>query len=392
MTGYRYAPGTWWGVVAGGTALLLAPDCAPALVGRVLAGLRSGAAIGSVLGALAEATGGDLLRLPSFALLTTAPDGGRLVLRGVDANVGDRALAGVGVLTWSEHEVPAGDAVRITAGGTAAEPGLEIADGVVRCSVLESGMPGTAAPASPQAEPADTGATLLPAPAPARPEPPVPVPPPVQAVPVAAAPIAQEPAAARTGAAADGPDDADLTGLTDLLGGHTMIRSIADAARYPGQDAEAAPPSAAPPSVAQEDSDHDGLTMLRSDLQSDGDTSVRTAVGTLRLHDGRTCTVDRPVIIGRRPQATRVSAGEVPHLVTVDSPTQDISRSHVEIRPEGTHAVVLDLGTTNGTTLRRPGRPPQRLIGGDRHVLADQDVIDLGDDVLITYAAGGGHA
>lgn len=392
MSGFRYAAGDWWGIAAKGTALLLAPATAPAVVTRMLAVLRSGAPVGGVLGALAEETGGDLLSLPSFALLVPDGAGARLLLRGADASLDGRPASGAGVLTWTEQEVPSGSTVALLAGGDAVAEGLELVDGVVRCAVLvasgdraavqEAPAPVVAAPlpdpgpppAPVAVEQPDLGATLLPP----RPEP---------EPSAAAAPALDAPATRPAPVPVVDPEEqADLTGLNDLLGGHTVVRSVADAARWPDQ--EQAAPSAPPPSPEQ-DSDHDGFTMLRSDLEEDDAPSLRTSVGTIRLHDGRTWELDRPVIIGRRPQASRVSAGEVPHLVTVESPTQDISRSHVEIRPEGAHAVVVDLGTTNGTTLRRPGRPPQRLVANDRHVLADQDVVDLGDDVLVTFAAAG---
>ena len=130
MTGFRYAPGEWWGVAAGGAAIALAPETPPEAVTRVLEALRAGSAIGGVLGVLAESTGADLLSLPSFALLTATGRTARLVLRGVNASVAGEPVTGVGVLTWTEHEVPADASVVVVVGGTRVEPGLEIADGV----------------------------------------------------------------------------------------------------------------------------------------------------------------------------------------------------------------------------------------------------------------------
>lgn len=88
-------------------------------------------------------------------------------------------------------------------------------------------------------------------------------------------------------------------------------------------------------------------------------------------------------MIGRRPRASRVSADDVPQLVTVPSPQQDISRSHVELRLEGWHVVATDLGTTNGTTLIRPGTEPVRLRAGEGVVLGEGDQLDLGDGVRL---------
>ena len=75
----------------------------------------------------------------------------------------------------------------------------------------------------------------------------------------------------------------------------------------------------------------------------------------------------------------------MPHLVAVDSPQQDISRSHLEIRPEADSVVVIDLRTTNGSTLLRPGADPVRLHPGEQTLVLNGDVVDLGDGVTVTF-------
>jgi hypothetical protein len=107
--------------------------------------------------------------------------------------------------------------------------------------------------------------------------------------------------------------------------------------------------------------------------------------GRIVLSTGDEFDLDRPVIIGRRPRASRVSGAEMPHLVTVPSPLQDISRSHVEIRLEGTHVLIEDLNTTNGTTLLRPGDSPLRLHPNEPTLAASGDVIDLGEGITLTF-------
>jgi pSer/pThr/pTyr-binding forkhead associated (FHA) protein len=105
--------------------------------------------------------------------------------------------------------------------------------------------------------------------------------------------------------------------------------------------------------------------------------------GRAVVSTGAVVTLDKSVIVGRTPRASRVT-GEMPHLVTVPSPTQDISRSHVELRVEGSAVVAIDLNTTNGTLVRRDGAEPVRLHPGEPHVLLNGDVIDIGDGVTIT--------
>lgn len=110
----------------------------------------------------------------------------------------------------------------------------------------------------------------------------------------------------------------------------------------------------------------------------------RPPLGTVHISTGGGFVLDRSAVIGRRPRASRVSADDVPQLVTVPSPQQDISRSHLELRLEGWRVIALDMGTTNGTTLERPGMEPVRLRAGEGVVLGEGDRLDLGDGVRLT--------
>jgi pSer/pThr/pTyr-binding forkhead associated (FHA) protein len=105
----------------------------------------------------------------------------------------------------------------------------------------------------------------------------------------------------------------------------------------------------------------------------------------MRTSGGEVVELDRTVVVGRRPRAPRTAGADGARLVTVDSPSQDISRSHVEVRLEGWHVLVSDMATTNGTTLLRPGQPPQRLHPGEAVLVADGDLVDLGDGVTLTF-------
>ncbi|WP_114856407.1 FHA domain-containing protein [Brachybacterium sp. YJGR34] len=116
---------------------------------------------------------------------------------------------------------------------------------------------------------------------------------------------------------------------------------------------------------------------------------ARPPLGVIELSTGERFLLDRTAIIGRRPRASRVSAEAVPRLITVPSPQQDISRSHLELRCEGWHVVALDLGTTNGTTLHRAGYDAARLRPREGVVLRDGDHLDLGDDVHLRFGERG---
>jgi hypothetical protein len=159
-----------------------------------------------------------------------------------------------------------------------------------------------------------------------------------------------------------------------------------------------AAPSVIPPLPAAELGDHDGATITSSELaalRQRRSTSDETATqvipvvpgsaGRIRVSTGQVVELDRTVIIGRRPRSTRASGDSMPHLVAVESPQQDISRNHLEVRPEAGSVVVIDLHTTNGSTLLRPGADPVRLHPGEQTLVLSGDVVDLGDGVTIAF-------
>jgi hypothetical protein len=115
----------------------------------------------------------------------------------------------------------------------------------------------------------------------------------------------------------------------------------------------------------------------------------RPVLARIRLTTGEVVDVDRPVVIGRAPYASRVAASDLPRLVTVPSPNQDISRAHAQIRATDWQLVVSDLHSTNGTTVRPPGRAPQRLHPGQEMVVEPGWAVDLGDGVSFVVEALG---
>lgn len=89
--------------------------------------------------------------------------------------------------------------------------------------------------------------------------------------------------------------------------------------------------------------------------------------------------LDGPVVVGRRPTAPRVVRGAAPRLVSVPSPTHEVSGSHVEFRQDGDVVVVTDLRSTNGTIVRSPARLPVKLRQGESTVAVPGTIVDLGD-------------
>lgn len=170
----------------------------------------------------------------------------------------------------------------------------------------------------------------------------------------------------------------------------------------PGFEAPGAavPPPPAYPPVDPGDIDHDGHTVaggwdpnqfarqqpgIPGQPQAPSVTAV--PVAKLVFSSGETVEVDRAVLIGRAPEARRFTSTEQPRLVTVPSPNQEISSTHLEVRPgsgaDHGSAVVTDMGSTNGTVLQLPGLPPEDLQPGIAVQLIPGSVIDLGDGVTV---------
>ncbi len=159
-------------------------------------------------------------------------------------------------------------------------------------------------------------------------------------------------------------------------------------------------PPTEPVAVIAADADHDGETRAGT---TDPAEFVREQPGIpgqplappvtahpvarLVVSNGEAIDVDRVVLVGRAPEARRNSQAEDPILVTVPSPHQEISSTHLEVRPgsgaDHGSAVVTDLGSTNGTLLVQPGLPPEDLKAGIAVQLVPGAVVDLGDGVTI---------
>ncbi|MEQ6903841.1 FHA domain-containing protein [Nocardioides sp. YIM 152588] len=105
----------------------------------------------------------------------------------------------------------------------------------------------------------------------------------------------------------------------------------------------------------------------------------------LQVSDGQSVVVDRVVLIGRAPEARRFGGTEQPRLVTVPSRLNEISSTHVEVRPGATPgaATVTDMGSTNGTVIVRPGESPEDLKPGIAVPVVPGTIINLGDGITI---------
>ena len=112
---------------------------------------------------------------------------------------------------------------------------------------------------------------------------------------------------------------------------------------------------------------------------------TRPSLGRVEVSTGESVDLSVTIIVGRFPQAQTTGSPVAQRLVTVPSPSQDISRSHLEIRLDGWHVLLVDLDTVNGTSLLRAGQPPRRLRPLEPTLVAEGDVVDLGDGITLSF-------
>lgn len=420
----RYSSGDWYALVTNYGVAMLPNSVSPELVERVWLALGAGGGLTAVLEGIVGGFGTSLSALPPFAVIswTTGSDEIRVAVRGplqvqAAAADGQVTIAGVGVTTWNEDAISCVDsfAVGIPDAGPSLLP---INEGVVLAAwvTFPFGDEGAAADPTPEVvEEPEVSVEPAPSAAPSGETTiqPVDTIQPIETI----EPLHEEtPEAPVAEAAVIDEEAAAIDDYDRLLYGDTTRRSVEGAAV---RDDPIVEPAVAPPgpglisgvprfaaaSVPEADSslelgDHDGRTIstakLRAMQAQGGVLSAATsqagfrapalnAPATLVVSTGQRVALDRGAVVGRRPQLARVQGGSVPHLVTVPSPSQDISRSHVELRVVGQDLLAVDLNTTNGTRLLRPGLDPVRLQPGDPTILMDGDRLDLGDGVELRF-------
>ena len=76
----------------------------------------------------------------------------------------------------------------------------------------------------------------------------------------------------------------------------------------------------------------------------------------------------------------------MPRLVLVESPTSDVSRTHLSVRQLGGSVIVTDLRSTNGSRVEVPGSAPRTLRQGESMVVSVGTRIDIGDGNVVDVA------
>ena len=430
----HYAPGTAL-LLAAGDALLLVDDVVD--TDGMAADLAGPAPVGAVLDRIARA---GLTSAPSFVLLV----GPTLVLRGsgaadVEAGGALVELTADGAATWREHRLT--DDARIAELRLEVPTGrwLALTNGVVLASAVRPGVAGSAVVAPVPARTAVGQEAVVSSepdrherePVSAAPRPPLTAAltavHPQKAEPQPPALVEQVPLTRSAPAAVSEPTLVEVPpGDYDHLFGHTVVRTVEDAAVRPADVPFV-------DLVPAADLDHDGHTVLASELRARraavapavstppvGGATVlavrcpaghvnrpgaegcrscgagvvqglplwvtRPSLGLLRSPDGTVVELDRTVLIGRAPEVQRMSATELPRLLTVASPQQDVSRNHLEVRVEGWDLLAVDV-SSNGTVLTRPGQEPRRLHPGEPTLVLEGSTFDLGDGVVLLLEA-----
>ena len=110
----------------------------------------------------------------------------------------------------------------------------------------------------------------------------------------------------------------------------------------------------------------------------------RPALGRLVLPTGEHLSLDRGVVFGRKPVALPGS-DRWPHLVTLPADSTYLSRVHLHVELDGWLVLARDLGSRGGTTLRVPGRAPERIRANEPHVLEPGNRLDLADVYEIVF-------
>lgn len=413
MTGPEYQTGQWTALVADGALALLHPGVSDDVARELWQLTTEGKRLGAWVEYLAAA---GIAALPSFAMVEAHPEGLRVLVRGeVDVELDGQVVSGRGFATWREEVLPAVSDLTIRAqdgdGGW-----LPVTGGIVRAAaarLVAHRQAPAVAPSSVAEEADDVELTVARMPALAA----------AIGVPAGAgdvdldatqAPssdtavdieVTRDPEPEDEPAAVAAAEPVEPGGIIDSVPGRPRpappdVPAGPPAGQPAGQPAGplAGPPTDVPAPGAtplmnpfDEDGDHDGQTILTSELPI---TSTPTAMGSaepppdpgveLVLSTGTRIEMDRPVLLGRAPEAARFAGTEVPRLVSVANPERDVSATHVEVRPAGGHVVVTDMSSTNGTVVHLPDQPAFRLQPGTGVPVGDGAVIELGTGVTVT--------
>jgi hypothetical protein len=383
-----YTPGDWV-VLSGPTSLVvLEPPTHEwaSLINTLWEEVVASSSITNLAGRLAQFKIDDL---PSLAAFFWTDDGMRSLIRGdisvIDLATGKVVADGEGIQTWSEVGLAGVDHIRVDLPyeGDATLLELPLVVGAVRASSVTLDASELAQVSSPQAEPELEAAT-----------------PAERTAELSASEIA---ALANAETELMAPPFPVESGADPQAGAPQQLEAavVPQLGRPDALMARALEPNSedSPADIDPQDSAILAVFCANGHVSPPSATSCRVCggpVGTqgpqfvaypvlavLRASDGSSAELDRPVLIGRAPSTDR-SDNRAPRLMTVPSPNHDISRTHLEVAPDGWQIVATDLNSTNGTILVRPGGVDrQQLAAGEPVPVQVGSVVELGDGVSV---------
>lgn len=368
----------WWaegeghGLVWEDGIALLDPALDHEVVLAVWDALTGGADLAGFLRTLSQATGVGVLELPAFAVaIKTATGHGHLAARGTfsaQATVDNavQSVCGDGVVTWLEARVTAPEDLTVRNSALSVKNSAETDDRVVRrpilAGVIPAGEVSTRAPAHP-AIPVDLIPVDISAPVVAEPTPSI------GPLKVGALPADREEPAPRLG----DHDDATVLGV--------KLPSIAEALA-------AAEPTRGKLSAVLCSSGHanpqqrSGCRVCGAPLDAPPEWVTQPSLGQLVTSSGEIVELTGNITIGRDPTASRFQGPQIPRLLALPHP--HVSANHLQIQIAEWQVLAVDLGSTNGTFLRRQGDAPFRMSETPTPIVSD-DVLDLGHGVHLSF-------
>ncbi|MDO5052197.1 MAG: FHA domain-containing protein [Pseudoclavibacter sp.] len=171
-------------------------------------------------------------------------------------------------------------------------------------------------------------------------------------------PLGGDGAARGTGAFPPAPEGSPAPGQEEDLDA-TIHDEPAPQPAAPSPSPQAAPPQAAPQAAAE------------------------AFVPQLLSNQGHIVPLNRTIVVGRRPSASRAPDPSTAQLLQLSSPNEEISRSHCAVSFDAGNVLVWDLDSANGTTVLRSGAFPEVLSPMRPVALGRNDVVDLGDGALL---------
>ena len=116
----------------------------------------------------------------------------------------------------------------------------------------------------------------------------------------------------------------------------------------------------------------------------------RPSIGSLVLDDGTRLPLDDSFVLGRNVPVTYEIAGRPCPGISIESPTKQVSKVHLEVRLVDWTVNVVDLDSANGTYIEdSEGRSPKRLRPNVVEQVSPGDNVHFGDRSFVFEAIAG---